>query len=238
AAVALIRFAYDWDWPAAERAFRRAIELNPSAVRTRVWYAIALSTRRRPDEAIAQLGEVRRLDPLSVSAGNDLAMVLYYARRYDEAMAHATRALQANPTLTVGHVLRGECLVARGDYEAAIGEFRKAVDPSARISLVLGRLGRALALAGRREEARALLAQIEAAPLQSGTPNTEMAFVRAGLGDKNGAVASLERALAAREGEALFIGVAPAFDGLRGDARFDALLRRMGLEPRGTPPRP
>jgi TolB-like protein/Flp pilus assembly protein TadD len=229
AAAALIRFAYDWDWPAAERAFRRAVELNPSAVRTRVWYAIALSTRRRSDDALAQLAVVRQLDPLSVGAGNDLATILFYARRYDEAMAQARRTLQANPRLSVAHVLLGECLAAAGEYEAAIEEYRKAVDPSARISLVLGRLGRAMALAGRRDEARALAAQIEAAPVRSGTPNTELAFIYAGLGEHDRAFAALDRALTAREGEMLFLGVAPAFDGLRVDPRFDALLRRVGL---------
>ena len=229
AGAALIAFTYDWDWPAAERAFRRALALNPNAVRTRVWYAAGLSTRRRHDEALAQLVVARQLDPLSVSAGNDLAMTLYYARRYDEAMAQARRTLQANPNLTVAHVLLGECLAATGRYDAAIEAFKRAVNPSARISLVLGRLGRVLAKAGKRDEAQEVLAQLQAAPVRSGTRNTELAFVYAGLGDNDRAFASLERALEAREGEMLFLGVAPAFDGLQSDPRFDALLRRTKL---------
>jgi TolB-like protein len=92
---------------------------------------------------------------------------------------------------------------------------------------------RALALAGRRDEARALLAQLESSPVPSGTPETERAFIHTGLGERDQAFACLDRALAAQEGEVLFLDVAPAFDVLRADPRFDALLRRAGLRTAG-----
>ncbi len=229
AAQAIVAFAYDRDWAASERAFRRAIELNPNSARTRIWFAMALSMRRRADEALAQLSEVRRLDPLRASAGNDLATTLFYARRYNDAIAEARRTLREHETLTVAHVLVGECLVEQGRPDRAIEEFRKAIDPSARVSLVIGRLGRALALAGRRDEARALLAQLDSSPVPSGTPHTERAFIHAGLGERDQAFVCLERATAAHEGETLFLDVAPAFDPLRTDPRFDALLKKVGL---------
>jgi serine/threonine-protein kinase len=229
AAAALVRFTGDWDWPAAEREFLRATELSPSAVRTRIWYAFGLATRRRPADALAQMAVARQLDPLSLDAGNDHAMILFFARRYQEAASHARRALEANPRLTIAHVLLGECLVATGRYGEAVEEFRRAIDPSGRISLVVGRMGHALAMAGRHDEARALLRQVETAPVRSGTPNTEMAFIYAGLGEKGRAFECLDAAFAAREGELLFLDVAPAFDGLRSDSRFETLARKVGL---------
>ena len=228
-ALALIRFSHDWDWPSAERAYRRAIELNPSAVRTRIWYAVGLVTQHRGDEAVEQMAVARQLDPLSLTGESDLAMILFFARRYQEAMFHARRALESNPRISVAHVLVGECLAATGRHAEAIEEFRKAIDPSERFSLVVGRLGYALAMAGRRGEARTLLAQLEAAPVRSGTPNTEMAFIYAGMGEKDRVFECLEKAFAAREGELLFLGVAPTFDAVRGDARFLDLTRRVGL---------
>jgi len=94
---------------------------------------------------------------------------------------------------------------------------------------VIGRLGHAYAAAGRKDEALDLLRQIETTQMRSGTPNVEMAFIHAGLGDKDRAFACLDRALAEREGELLFLDVAPVFDTLRADARFAILLGKIGL---------
>jgi len=228
-ALACIRLTHDWDWTSAEPAFRRALELNPNDARAHEWYAIGLATRSRFDQATTESRKALELDPLSTVAAGDLATILFFAGRVDEAITQAKRALAADPSVTVLHVIVGQCLMKKRRVPEAIAEFRKALDQSHQFSLVVGRLGNAYAVAGQRNEALAMLRQIETTQLRSGTPNVEMAYIHAGLGDKEKAFACLERALAEREGELLFLNVTPTFDGLKSDPRFGALAKRVGL---------
>src|SRR5262249_28458086 len=88
---------YDWDWPGAEREFRRALELDPNDALGRNWYGGHLSLRRRPQEAGGGHGRARDVDPHSLIVNANLARALYWARRYDEAIAQAKRTLELDP---------------------------------------------------------------------------------------------------------------------------------------------
>lgn len=230
AVLAWIRFFHDWDWPAAERGFRRALELDPSHAKTHTWYALGLISQGRYEEAIAESRVAQELDPLAYAVASDLGVVLYAARRYDETVRWAQRALAANPKFTPARVLLGLCYVAEGRYQEAISEYRKALESSERYSYVLAALGYACALSGRPEEARRLLREIKNTTPGEDPYYAHIAVIYAGLGDKDGAFESLERAFRRREADLLFIRVERAFDSLRGDPRFASLLERVGLE--------
>ncbi len=225
--LAAVSFFNDWDWPAAEGNFRRALALNPSDAKDRYWYALGLLSQGRVDEALTQARQARDLDPLSFTVSNDLAVVLYCARRYDEAMRLAREALATDATYFPAHALLGCCYAARKAYGEASREFEQALRGSDRYSYLVGRLGHAYALAGRTAEARKLLDEL----LQRGDAPTlsyvHVAYIYAGLGQTQPTLAALEKAFQRRDGDTSFLAVEPLFDGLRREPRFRALVARL-----------
>ena len=231
AARAWLALVHDWHWAEAERGFRRALAIAPGLARARQCYAFGLASRRRFDEALAQSRQAMALDPHSYAASNDLSVLLLFARRYDEAIAQARETLALDPSLTIAHVNIGSALLGKGSPADALAEFEVGID-TARFSTVLGRIGYAHAMLGREREARAMLLRIQETFGGPDASPIERAYVHAGIGDRRAALAAIEQAIAARDGEAIFIDVQPFFDGLRGDPRFESLRARVGLTSR------
>ena len=215
------------DWPAAERHFRRILELNPSASSAHHWFATGLWSRGAFDQALAQLDAATALDPLPFVVSNDRATLLYCARRYDQAIARARQVLNVDPKFYWAHLTIGDCLVAMGRLNEAIAEFRFI--PEDRKTAVAGALGHALALTGHRTEALDLLRLLQANPDAYGDARISSAYIRLGLGDRSAALASLEDSFAHYETDANFIAVNPVLDPLRDEPRFRALLQKLGF---------
>lgn len=214
------------DFPRAEAQLLRSIELNPSRAWTRKGYALMLVTQRRFDEALAQFDRAREIDPLSLVSGNDVAVTYYCARRYEDSIRSARRTLEVNPKFQPAHVMLGSCLAAQARFPEAVKEFERALAPASRDSFVLGRLGYALARSGDSAGARAILKELESAALKN---YVQTAFVQVGLGDKQVALDSLERAWERREADVFFIAAEPLWDSIRAEPRFRALAARLGL---------
>jgi TolB-like protein/Tfp pilus assembly protein PilF len=210
------------DWPAAERDFRRVVELNPNFAAGHGWFATALWAHGHFDEALRELDRAVALDPLPYVVSNDRAAILYCARRYGESIARARQVLAIDSSYWPAHLNIGNCLLATGHYAEAIREFRLVPDAS-------GPLGQALALTGQRAEALGILRSLEAEVGQTGNGRVHSAYIQAGLGDHAAALASLEDAYAQHETDVNFIGVDPRLDALRGEPRFRALLKKLGL---------
>jgi TolB-like protein/tetratricopeptide (TPR) repeat protein len=223
--LAVLSYAFDHDWPAAERGFERALELNPSYARGHLQYALGLVTRARFDAAIAHIRAARGLDPLSYSIGNDLALALECAGRYDESIASARQTLRNDPQFAYAHVPLGAALSMKGDNPAAIAELEQAIQSLGRGPWILGSMGFALARAGRRVEAASIAKEIESVD----GPGVQLAYVYAALGDKARALDALERAYGQRLVDLNFMAVDPMLASLRGEPRFLALKSRMGL---------
>jgi serine/threonine-protein kinase len=228
-ALAEIQWLQDHDWAAAERSFRRVIDLNPSFAPGHGWFAIALLSRGRFDEAMGQLDTSVRLNPLPYVVSNDRATVHYVARRYDESIARCRQVLAIDPRYWFAHIVIGNCLRAKGRYAEAIQEYRLL--PKEDLDAATGNLGNVLALAGQRQEATALLSKMLAVVPDSDEGNgwVRVSYIQIGLGDKAAALTSLENAYAHHETDANYIGVDPIYDPLRNEPRFKALLKELGL---------
>ncbi len=225
-----VAFFYDWDWRAAEEAFRTALQYNPGYARLHGWYALGLMSRGRFDAAIDHMKTAVQLDPISYAVSNDLGVSYYAARRYADCAHQASDSISADPGLASAHALLGCCYGAEGHYERAIEEFQAALKRSnSRPSALLGRMGHAQAKLGRAAEARKLAAELRV-QLKSGEGAwVHMAMLQTGLQENRAALDSLEEAFRQRETGLNFIRVEPLFDPLRDEPRFQALERKTGL---------
>jgi tetratricopeptide (TPR) repeat protein len=227
--LAEIEWLRNHDWPAAERSFRRVIDLNPSFAPGHGWFAIALLSRGRFAQALAQLDASVQLNPLPYVVSNDRATIFYVARRYDESIARCRQVLAIDPSFWWAHIVIGNCLRAKGRYAEAIREFRTL--PEEDRDAAAGYLGDALALAGQRDEAMALLRKMlsEVNGPDEGNGWVHSSYIQVGLGEKAAALTSLENSYAHHETDVNYIGVDPIFDPLRGEPRYRELLRKLGL---------
>ncbi|MBI3932702.1 MAG: winged helix-turn-helix domain-containing protein [Acidobacteria bacterium] len=219
AALGFVRLHYDLDWPGAESALSKALELNPSHVTARQWHAEWLSTAGRHLEALAEIRTAREIDPLSLVVHTNVARLLYFARRYGEAEAEARKATELDPEFRWAWIFRGLALTRMGRAEEALADARRLETPDLAVH--------ALATLGREAEARRTLDEIAAR--YGPTQPYLTACVLATLGDTAAALAALEKAFERRDSLLVFAGVDPELDPLRPDARFQALVRRIGV---------
>ncbi|MFB0555369.1 MAG: protein kinase [Phycisphaerae bacterium] len=225
AALAQIKLYRDWDWAGAEQAFQRALELNPNLTLTRAHYSFYLLLFGRTDEALTEMRRVQEVDPLVPLGPAWQGWQYWWAGQYDEAINEARKSLELDPNLAVGLYVLGSAYAEKGMYEEAIKAHQKAG--------VLSRdwksaLGRTYALAGRQDEARLVLAELEA---DSTTWDTWfIAQIYAVLDEKDEAFRWLEAAYGPPHHPYLpWISHPPAFKPLHDDPRFGVLLHRMNV---------
>jgi TolB-like protein/DNA-binding winged helix-turn-helix (wHTH) protein/Flp pilus assembly protein TadD len=227
--LAAIRLFCDWDWQGAERGLRRAIELNRNYAEPRRVYADLLAFLGRGDEAVAQTERAVENNPMSPDVGQSAGWVYYLTRRYDQAFRQYGIALALDPNRPESHWGLGNVYLQRGRLDLAIREYRTAAALSGDGSGYLASLGYAEALAGKRAEAQAILTRLNQRSLSRPVSAVDRALVYAGLGDRREALAWLDKAYEQHDVGMLGLKAVPAFDGLRSDPRFQALLRRVGF---------
>jgi TolB-like protein/Tfp pilus assembly protein PilF len=226
AALAEVAMYFDWDWEVAEEAFLRAIELSPSLAEVHAHYTWLHALRGDWPEAFAEAELAQELDPLAPAFTSWLGELYWAAGRYDDAEKEARKALELNPGWARAHSDLGRAYLGQGRVDEAVEQFRIGAEKNPRWKPFLGN---ALVAAGRREEARTLLAELLAVP--EGQVNLAMlASFQAISGDPDGALATLERGYAARDGLMPWIGSWFEFGELTDDPRFQDLLERMNLE--------
>jgi TolB-like protein/DNA-binding winged helix-turn-helix (wHTH) protein/Flp pilus assembly protein TadD len=231
AALALVNLRYDWDWSATEREIKRAIALNPNYATTYHWYADYLVVMGRLDEAIVQIKQAQKLDPLSLIINTVMALRLYHARQYDQAIEQCQKTLEMDPNFAQAHFALGQAYEQKAKYEEAIAELQKATRLSPSSPFLFSALGHAYAVSGQAGEAVKILEELQKLSRQRYVSPHEMAMIYAGLGETDQAFAWLEKAYADRSWRLPFLNVEPRFDSLRSDSRFADLVRRVGLEP-------
>jgi tetratricopeptide (TPR) repeat protein len=229
ATLASIKFYGDWDWVAANKEFGRAIELSPSDAEFHRGYSDFLSEMGRHDQAMQEVRIAQDLDPLSDLTNLTVGWVFFYARQYDHALEQCRKVLELDPHSVSAHECIASTYLATGAYERATAGYQDLAAISENDPLRLTGLGCSYALAGKRAEARKVLAQLELASKSSYVAPFFLSLVHASLGDKSGAFASLDKAFTARDSYLVRLKVEPALDPLRSDPRFEKLLRRMNL---------
>jgi TolB-like protein/Tfp pilus assembly protein PilF len=230
ASMAVVKEA-EWDWPGAEQEFRRALELNPSYATGHQWYAEYLVGMGRHQEALAELRRARELDPLSLIITAVSGGMSYFAREYDTAIDHCRGALELDPDYPGAHLFLGWAYEGRQMYEQAIAEFQQVQALGGPRIISLCSFGRAYALAGMRSDTETILGEVLASDERQYVSADLTALIHLGLGEKDEALAWLQKALNAHAVGLMFLKVDPRYDLLRDGPRFDDLLRRIGLEP-------
>lgn len=227
----VIKMQYEWDWVGAEQEFKRAIALDPEhnpAHQLYGWYLIAVG---RLEEAQAAMKRVAEADPLNDFNIWALGDAFYFARQYEQAIEQYRRAIGVEPKSHWTRLMLGCVYEQQGKFSEAIAEVNQArlINDNPQ---VLAALGHAYAMSGQRAEAQKVLAELQETAKRRYVSPYDLATIYAGLGEKEQALAWLEKAYEDRSGWlGLWLKVDPKFDGLRTDERFRDLLRRIGHTP-------
>ena len=226
AALALSVQNHDYDWQTSEREFKRAIELNPNDATAHHWYAEHLTWLGRFDEALRENERARQLDPLSPIIAADNGAILYFARRYDEAIAQFTAVRELDPNFSRTAIIYA-AYVQKGMFAEAEADIAKQSTDEGPwlLSTRVYTYGRAGMQAKAEQKLRELLDMNRRHPVDP----IVLVFSYVGVGNNDQAIAWLEKAYAQRSNSLTALNVEPVYDPLRGDPRFQNLVRRVGF---------
>jgi len=228
--LALLTAVYEWRWEQAGRHFRRALELNPGSAQAHHWYGYdCLGPQGKLDQALAEVETALQLDPLSMIIRSSLGALFLTRREYDRAIAHSQHSLRLDPQFYKTYTILGRAYFLKAQYEEAIQCFEKARALSSGAHYLLGGLGQSYAMAGQKAKARKALRELLALGKRNYVPALSVAMIHAGLGDLDSAFQWLDQAYRNHEGNLVYLNVYPAYDCLRPDPRFQALVAKVGL---------
>ncbi len=234
-ALAGVMHWYEWDWAGAEREYCRALELNPGN-EARGVYAQLLAHVGRIEQAVAEAEHFVERDPLSPQGRQALLLVLLLARESERVVKEAKAGIELHPTHHMMHMGLGWGLAGLARYDEAADAFREAEKVAAGDPVPQAKLGWALGLAGKRDQANAILEDLQRRRDREYFSGWLLAHVHLGSGQSQEAITWLERAVDEHDGILPFLNFWYSVDPLRSDPRFQALLRRMNF-PQSAPSR-
>lgn len=217
----------DFDWSAAERELRKAIDLNPNYSVARIWYALQLAMEGRFTESLDQAEMARDLDPLAVISRFSFVWCAYHAKHYDDACREAEETLSAEPNNLMMLHAYSFLLSRLGRHDEAITAARKSIELSGKASHTLSRLGSALAEAGRLNEAESVLREMDEITSHRHISPYHLALVKTALGNLDEALTLLKEAYETRDAKILWLAVDPEFEQLHSRPPYKALLRNL-----------
>ena len=220
-----------WDWKGAEREYKQAIELNPNYPTAHHWYAILLVYAARFEEAIEEIEQARKLDTLSLVINRNVALVFFYARQYDQALDAVKKTLEIDPNFSMTHWTLGIIYLEKSMYGEALKEFEKE-------RALLGTwdheveslIGTTYAKMGRKDKAREVVGDLIRRWEQEYASPFYIARVYFALKEIDHGFKWLNKAYTEKDSCLLEMKVDPLFDSVRSDSRFQALLKKIGLE--------
>jgi serine/threonine-protein kinase len=219
-----------WDWAGAEAAYRRALELSPTLAESHQRYGTYLSFMGRCDEGLEHLKRAHQLDPVSPVISAQIALSLYCARRYEEAIAQSLRTLDVEPACDEARVYLMLSYAQTGTPEAAVAEYERMTQPMKDTPDIMAMLAYAHALAGKEREARTLLADLVQLSHSRYVPYFWLAMAHVGLGNHPEALACLEHACEDPDDSLIAIRIVPFLESLHREPRFIGVLRKMALD--------
>jgi TolB-like protein/Tfp pilus assembly protein PilF len=236
ASLALILTLYDWAWERSAAEFEEALAINPGYVPAHHWYACDhLAMLGDLDRARMHMEAALKLDPLSSIIVEGCAFIDMLAGRHDDAIRVYAGILETDPSVYKAYTSMGRAYLQKGVYDKAIEMLLKGRALAGDRPTILGALGQAYGLAGQAAEARQTLSELEQIGATRPVPATAFALIHLGLGEKDMALTWLERGVNRHQSTVVSLKVHPAYSALRGEPRFQALLRQMGFPelPRG-----
>ncbi|HTS27369.1 MAG TPA: protein kinase [Bryobacteraceae bacterium] len=222
--------ADEWDWPEADKAFRRALELNPGYVTAHLWYGQYLLIIGRAKEGLSEVQRAYELDPLSPAVSVNVCAALYDNHQYARAIEECRKTLELAPGFGISYVHMGLALLMQGKDKEALAEFEHARDamPAAPpVSLI----GYTQARLGNRQAALDIARQVSDPARRYRGTAFDMAMLHLGLGDRDAAFRDFGEAIDQRAPLIMELKIDPIFTPLRSDPRYVSLLRRMNLTP-------
>ena len=231
ASLGYLATAYTWDWQLAEQATRRAVEARPSSITAHLFRSFYFLSQGDLAEAANSAHRALLLDPLSPFCQSVGAQMAWFGRRHDDAIEHLHKALEIDPGHPLSVFSLGLAYIGKRQYDQAIEQLTRAtsLDLSAPFAAFLGY---AHALAGHGDEARAILDGLQDRARTEYVAPDIIGRIYIGLGEIDQAFEWLEKGYEERSSWLSYITVDPSLDALRGDDRFDELVRRMNFPER------
>jgi len=227
-ALALIVQNHDWDWQTSEKEFRRAIELNPNYATAHHWFAEHLTWRGRFDEALRESERARQLDPLSLIIAADNGAIFYYSRQYDQAIAKFRAVREMDPNFPRTGLIRS-AYYQKGLFANSLDEIEKWRHAYGDQPWTWSELAYVYGRSGQHRQAEHALHKLLEWNQREPVDPAAIVWAYIGTGNKDQAFAYLEKAYSQHSSALTFLKVEPGYDPLRGDPRYDDLLRRVGL---------
>lgn len=227
--LASIKAVIKWDWAGAEEQYQKAIELNPNYATAHHWYATHSLLMGRFDRALAEIKKAQQLDPLSLGINKDFGAILLFSRQYKEAREQCRKTLQIAPGFLVMSTYIAQTYEMEQNYQDAITEIERAHRAAPDDTEITCGLGQAYAYARRTAEARKILGELNQPQKQAQYLPKEMALLYALLGEKEKAIALLQKAYEDHYLTVAEIATDPRFANLRSDPKLADLLRKLGL---------
>jgi len=229
AALGWVKWAYEWDWPGAEKEFQRAIELNPNYAIAHGMYALYLDSMSRVDEGMAQHKRALELNPLSLITSTNMGELLFDMRKTDQAIEQYRKTLDIDSSFKAVHKELGDAYESKGMYREAIAEWQKSLIADGD-SEIAAAIGQAYSKSGYKPALRIWVEHLTNSSNHGYVQPAFVATIYARLGENDHAFEWLGKAYQERDSDLVFLKVEPVWDNLRSDPRYADLLRRVGLE--------
>lgn len=233
ASLGVIKFRFAWDWKEAERRLKHALQLDPDSPRAHLAYGMYLERVGRLEESLEHIARYRDLDPVSPFANLQVAHSLYYLRRYDAAIVEAHKALELDRNYAHTYRHLGQLYASKQMMREATAACDTALRLAPDEHIVLSDCGHVYALSGRLGDAVTALDKLLALSARTYVDPYFVSVVGTGIytdpAKTSRVFVWLARAFEERSPNVSYLNMHPAFDGLRDDSRFHALLRRMNL---------
>ena len=232
ASLGFVHFQYDWNWDAAEKEFRRSIELSPSYATAHHWYGYLLAIQGRCDESLRESRTAMQSDPLAMMIRTQLAATLFWCGQKEASIDELKRVVEMSPDFVRGHNYLSIGYVAQGKCNDAMAEYQKS------LKLTEGAAERELtafdaflnAHCGRPQEARRILQLLrESQPTARPLEYYVIAEVEVALGEREAAFRDLAEAERHHTNFMVLLKIDPWLVPLHSDPRFQQLLQRMKL---------
>jgi serine/threonine-protein kinase len=228
--LAQIRRRYDWDWAAAEREYKRALDLDPNYAMAYHWYGYDMMCMGRYEEAIMMIERAHELDPLSLVINRNLGQVYYRSGQHEKGREVLQGVFEKNPNFSYLHYHFGNIAFQQGRYEEALAQFQQERENARGWDLhIQPWIGMAYARMDRRNEAQTILADLIDTSRQNHVPPTPVAALCFVLGEDDLGFQWLERAYEKYDSWIRLLKTDVVFDPVRDDPRFMEILKKVGL---------